>query len=76
MSTHEIVAPEETRRTHVNREQQLYAEALPNPSDRMLFKSLLHEASELHLDWEEALEYVIQKRRHERLNQLRCRNHG
>jgi len=45
------------------RVSQLFRLALGKPSDRLLFDSLMTEASEQGLNWVQGLEYVIEKRR-------------
>lgn len=73
MLSHNVLASEKNRRTPSDRGRQLYAEALPDPSNRILFKCLLNEAQERKLSWEEALEYVVQQRRNRRSAESRCR---
>ena len=42
---------------------ELFQQALPGPSDRLLFDCLMNEASSLGLNWVEGLQYVVEQRR-------------
>lgn len=40
----------------------LFQQALPGPSDRLIFECLMNEASSLGLNWVDGLQYVVEKR--------------
>lgn len=42
----------------------LFQQALPGPSDRLVFECLMNEASSLGLNWVDGLQYVVDKRNH------------
>lgn len=41
---------------------ELFQQALPGPSDRLVFECLMNEASSLGLNWVDGLQYVVDAR--------------
>lgn len=54
--------PEEDVSAEFSRVCQLFQQALPGPSDRILFECLMNEASSRGLNWVDALQYVVEER--------------
>ena len=65
MGREQFRTPDEDVAAEFDRVCQLFRLALGKPSDRVLFDSLMVEASEQGLNWVQGLEYVIQRRKAE-----------
>ncbi len=63
MAREQYRTPDEDVAVEFERVSQLFRLALGKPSDRVLFDSLMAEASERGLNWVQGLEFVIEKRR-------------
>lgn len=63
MAREQYRTPDEDVAAEFERVSQLFRLALGKSSDRLLFDSLMGEASEKGLNWVQGLEYVIEKRR-------------
>ncbi len=63
MAREQYRTPDEDVAAEFERVSQLFRLALGRPSDRVLFDSLMGEASEKGLNWVQGLEYVIERRR-------------
>ena len=63
MAREQFRTPDEDVAAEFDRVCQLFQLALGKASDRVLFDSLMGEASDKGLNWIEGLEYVIEQRR-------------
>ena len=63
MAREQYRTPDEDVAAEFERVSQLFRLALGKPSDRLLFDSLMSEASAQGLNWVQGLEYVIEQRR-------------
>lgn len=63
MRREEFRTPDEDVMAEFDRVCQLFQLALGKPSDRVLFDSLMGEASTHGMNWVEGLEYVVEQRR-------------
>lgn len=64
MGREQYKTPEEDVAAEFDRVCQMFQLAMGKPSDRMLFESLMGEASDKGLDWVQGLQYVIEQRAH------------
>lgn len=62
MTRERYKTPEEDVSAEFSRVCQLFQQALPGPSDRILFDCLMNEASSQGLNWVDALQYVVAER--------------
>ena len=63
MAREQYRTPDEDVAAEFERVSHLFRLALGRPSDRLLFDSLMSEASARGLNWVQGLEYVIEQRR-------------
>lgn len=63
MGREQFRTPDEDVAAEFDRVCQLFRLAMGKPSDRVLFDSLMVEASEQGMNWVQGLEYVIQRRK-------------
>lgn len=62
MAREQYRTPDADVAAEFERVSQLFQLALGQPSDRVLFDSLMSEASDKGLNWVQGLEYVIEQR--------------
>ncbi len=63
MAREQYKTPDEDVAAEFERVSQMFRLALGKPSDRVLFDSLMAEASSKGMNWVQGLEYVIERRR-------------